>query len=665
MKRILAASLVLLVACGHQVARERSLIPKKALELGERKLDLSESALLSRQGVAISQDTANSFHVGYVGLFHAHQPVYITADSLLHAWHSSYDAILMELEHDALIPSLTKMLAGLREELSKHASDPSAADVDLYLSVAYSLLTGIPLAPVAGADQAKAAELLAQCETAEGAGEIELFGAHDKFDFSMLKPRGHYTRSIELQRYFRSMSFLGRVELRLASRPDPEKPWIVNRRVVAGSAFLNSLFTPAWKKEWTAIDATIASFVGPPDSMSLPGLTKGLGKLDSVTNASDEGVVAAFEGVAQQRINTQLVHRGEKNIAFVLLGQRFVYDSQVLGHLVYGSLATKRMMPTPLDVAHSVLHHPQARELLEPEVKRFGSEYEKALETEWKATDSEDPSLWTGSLYHGWLNALRELSPDAKRDQNLPAPLNSKAWGLRMLNGQLASWAELRHDNLLYAKQSVTAMAMCEFPSAYVDPYPGFFKAMEQLAVRTSSTIDSLQYETPRKAHLLTWLTQMRATMVRLGKMAERERANQPLTADDLDFINHMVSIDGKSAGCTTVLEAQGWFADLFWNRDDALWHRPVIADVHTQPTDEIGNMVGRVLHVGTARPRMMVVTLQHDGGKNTQTYRGFVSTYAEFQTSDFKRLTDEDWGAQVYEKSPPAPEWLQPILAP
>lgn len=673
MNRVLLPALLLL-ACGHtQSSAERTLIPAKERALGARALEATEAQLLKSEGVALlSKGNVASFHIGYTALFHAHQPVYVTADSLLHAWHSSYDAILTQVEYDGLVPTLAKLLEELRDQLAVPDADgprspraESRGDLDLYLAVAQGLLTGTAAAPVAGADPARIAELVRQCEAATGAGQLELFGANDDFDFSMLKPRGHYTQSVVLQRYFRAMSFLGRVELRLARKP-PNEPWIVDRRTVRGAALLESLFNPSTRKLWQDLDSTLAAFVGPPDSMSLPGLSKGLGALSPLDRASDAAIVAGFEGVTQQRINTQLVKPGQGNIAFVLLGQRFVYDSQVLSHLVYGTLDTKpyRMMPSPLDVAHSVLHHPLARELLEPEVQRYGPNYAAALDAEWKATDAEPPTLWSGSIYHGWLQALRHLSPDAKRDEGLPAPLNSKAWGRRLLNGQLASWAELRHDNLLYAKQSVTMMASCEYPSAYVDPYPAFYAAMGQLAATTSATIDALPYQTSRKAAMLTWLTQMRATMTRLGKMAERERANQPLEGADLDFINHMVSLTGRSAGCTSVTEPEGWFADLYFDKSKVLWHEPVIADVHTQPTDEVGNMVGYVLHAGTAMPRMMVVTLQHDGGKNAQTYRGFVSSYAEKQTANFERLTDEDWRALVWKEQPASPDWLLPILS-
>ena len=69
---------------------------------------------------------------------------------------------------------------------------------------------------------------------------------------------------------------------------------------------------------------------------------------------------------ATQQIHTQLADAGEDSIAFLLLGQRFVFDSSVLGDLVYGSLATNppRLMPTPLDVGLAVFHNPAAQTLL-------------------------------------------------------------------------------------------------------------------------------------------------------------------------------------------------------------------------------------------------------------------------------------------------------------
>ena len=66
--------------------------------------------------------------------------------------------------------------------------------------------------------------------------------------------------------------------------------------------------------------------------------------------------------------------------------------------------------------------------------------------------------------------------------------MRTPMWNRRILNTQLESWAELRHDNLLYAKQSFTAVAACEYPDAYVDPYPAFYAAMARMADKGSET---------------------------------------------------------------------------------------------------------------------------------------------------------------------------------
>jgi hypothetical protein len=123
-----------------------------------------------------------------------------------------------------------------------------------------------------------------------------------------------------------------------------------------------------------------------------------------------------------------------------------------------------------------------------------------------------------------------------------------------------------------------------------------------------------------------------------------------------------MVSIDGHHAGCTTTPDPHGWYPDLFVDRTTAMVQTPTIADVHTQPSDESGNMIGRVLHVATAPPRMMIVTIAHDDGTHPRTYRGFVSTYAEVTTSGFRRYTDEDWAAELAKHPAASPDWLTAI---
>jgi len=656
--RIRCLALLVAAACGG--ASPNPFVPREAAKAADRKLTGSEQQLLDRQGFAIlGGSEATSFHLGYTALFEQHQPVYVTADSLLYAWHSSYDTILQEIEQTHLIPTLRAMLTELRRRLAASKADPETrADVDVYLAVAMSFLDGKVAQPVAGGDLAAIAKA-EHAGLAERPDSLSLFGDRKDVDFSMFKPRGHYETWPEMQQYFRAMSWLGRTEIELAYKRDAASEWVVNRRALRGANLLASLFQGTTRAQWDLIDRTIGAFVGPQDSMSIDGLATTMLALGNNANAPDAQVIAAFRGAAAQKIRSRLIRADGESLSFITLGQRFVADSKVLSDLVADGVPD-RLMPSPLDVGHAVFGNPAARPLLAPEIARYGEPYRKALDA--AAATPRDPALWEGTLYHGWLDALAKLSPDPKSDAALPAPLTSDAWARRMLATQLASWAELRHDNLLYAKQSFTVEISCEYPDAYVEPYPAFYAAMQGLAKRGKATLDALGAPTDQR--MVAYFDKMAATMERLGAIAERQRANEPLRGSDLDFINRMVSIDGRSGGCGGPRqEPGGWYADLFYDRGKILSHDPVIADIHTQPDDESGTRVGRILHVGTRDPRMFVVRLQHDGGTHAQTYRGYVSTYAETITQNFQRYTDSEWKT-ASGSIDSTPAWLAPLIA-
>ncbi len=643
-----------------------------------RPLATTEAETVERHGFALLLPTssadraqgygATSFHLGYTAIFRAHQPVYITADAILHAWHSSYDAMLADLEEGALAPALQSIVDDMRRSLGAmpkaKAARPDAGDVDVLLAVASQLLKGKPDEASSEATR----EIVKAAEAATGPGAVTLFGTTMKVDFSMMKPRGHYTRSATLQRYFRAMTWLGRTEIRIAE-PDASGAMRLNRRALAASVLLRSLVSPSAERTWRAIDEAVGSFVGPHDSMSFLAIdeaAKALGKSPAdLTDLDEAALLATFAPLAEQRIGSQLTHQapGKHAIAILFMGQRYVFDAHVMSRVVYGGLQTKRMMPSSLDVASVVFKNPSATQLLAPEVARFGAEYKDALDHMAKERDAAGEALWSTSLHHAWLSALRELSPDPERDMQLPAPFKSEAWGRRMLNTQLASWAELRHDNLLYAKQSFTTEAGCEYPEAYVEPYPRFFAILEKMAKDEKASLERLSLTNKAKTRMTRYLDGFADTLSHLRVMAERERRNEPLDANDLDFLNRMVAVKGRNAVCTTIIEPEGWYADLHYDRDEILVNRPIIADVHTQPTDEMGNTVGRILHAATGDPRLFVVKIAHDGGKHTTTYRGFASTYAERTTNDFKRLTDEEWRVEIASKSPSPPPWLEDIV--
>ena len=67
---------------------------------------------------------------------------------------------------------------------------------------------------MAGGSSADIQALIDGAKAAKGAKEIVLFGAKRDVDFSQFEPRGHYTNTEQLKRYFRAMMWLGRIDFR-------------------------------------------------------------------------------------------------------------------------------------------------------------------------------------------------------------------------------------------------------------------------------------------------------------------------------------------------------------------------------------------------------------------------------------------------------------------
>jgi hypothetical protein len=115
-----------------------------------------------------------------------------------------------------------------------------------------------------------------------------------------------------------------------------------------------------------------------------------------------------------------------------------------------------------------------------------------------------------------------------------------------------------------------------------------------------------------------------------------------PFTAEQMAFVNDTVTTDSICGGEI----ANGWYSRLYYSNARATEVDPVVADVHTQPTDEGGAEVGRILHVGVGLPRQMVVTVQTCTGPRA--YIGLASRYHERITQNWERMNDDSWKDEV-----------------
>ncbi len=637
-----------------------------AIQASSLKLSDGELTDLAARGFVISQrHQFPNFAYGYYNLYVDDLPVYVSADSILSAVHHSYDSILKSLELGLLSGELDTLLAGMHTRLAdgagKELGETTRHDADVFLSVARSLLSGERQRTLAGGSQSTVDTLVGLAERGEGISDVSLFGVvRENEDFSQFKPRGHYNTDPVLERYFRASMWLGRIDLRLLET-QKDGSQLFRRRQVETMFLFRELIDAPLLPHFLRIDRTITAFVGEPDYMALSQVEQlatdlGLNSLADLKAISDERLAQTIVdgGYGEQRISSHIMVNGLEvktlplSRSFALLGQRYTIDSNVFSNVVYDRIGL-RMMPDPLDAAFAALGNDQAGALLAPQLEKHQLDgYPAALASMRLLVDEHPAEFWSESLYTLWLGAMRELSPSrtAAGDdaQSLFPVAKTEAWGRRLLNTQLASWAELRHDTILYAKQSYSGGAACEFPRAYVDPYPAFYAAIGAYAARGRALLDDLGLDAaaPAQVQAIKKHFDLVADVAqRLGDMATQERTGADFTPEMLAFINDAINVqpncDGKGGNWQS-----GWYRQLFFAPNAALDLSPTIADVHTQPLDEYGAVVGNVLHVGTGLTRLMVVVA--DGCSGPHAYAGLASSYFEEQTQNFERLDDDQW---------------------
>jgi hypothetical protein len=651
------------------------------IQASHLRLNDPEQAKLKQNGFVISARQAfPTFFDGYKTIYADDLPVFVSADSVLYAVHRSYASIMKEVELAYLAQAVDSLLAGMHTALGSGAGSELGAqvraDADLYLTVARRLLAAgaydmrPPVTPMAGASGAEVDALVALATGAAGLEEVSLFGDPERsIDFSQFRPRGHYAGNSFLEAYFRTMIWLGRTDLRIIEKQR------FFRRQFQVALLLTQLLDSARLQQWKQIDDTLADFVGESDNMTVLDFDRLRAALGAPTvgalaarSAQELGQAITAGGFGIQRIASQIlfVPPGGLNApldrTFLLFGQRYTLDSEVFSSVVFDRVLPedpddekRRMMPRSFDAAFAALGNTHAAPLLSADLARFNN-YPAALHRVRLLADAHEPAFWTGSLYHAWLGALRAMSPPADLGgappAGLPAVATTQAWSRRVLNTQLASWAELRHDTLLYAKQSYTAYPVCDFPDAFVDPYPELWKALAAYADRGSQMVARLPMASRSRAQ--QHFVALGEASRRLEDMARRQMTGVPFSAEQLAWVNEVVNIKEVPNCGPPIQVPDGWYVKLFHDRDQATKIDPTIADVHTNP-------LGRqVLHVATGHPRLMVMTAETCTGPRA--YVGLASAYYEKVTTNLKRHTDQEW-AEELKTFPADVDWMKDLV--
>lgn len=607
---------------------------------------------------------------------------FITVDSLLQAYHIFFDYSLRTVEAMHLYQAAQEMTSALLADslaVLEGASEGPVAEA-AQRNVAYFAVAAALLEPEAETP-AQVAEMVS--------AELELISAHavreespifeTTIHYTQFNPRGHYTRSEQLEQYFRAMMWYGLVgfELELREGDPPEKEQIVRRHQRQALLITKLLAEGEQARElWDKIYEPTEFFVGGADDLGfrqyLPIARAVFGEdLPLAAIADDEKLRAFltqaraelpepeiapffFEADASGKFVGEPQAQGRQ---FRLMGQRFIPDSYMLQQLVSPLVGepgpeTARDVPMGLDVM-AALGSARAGSIL---IDRYDQDrfkdYAEQLDKVTAEFASTEESKWRSNLYWGWLYSLLPLLEE--KGEGYPTFMQNEQWLDKELNTSLSSWAELRHDTILYGKQSGAELGAGEVgaPKGYVEPYPEVYARLAYLAWRSRQGLED-RGMLPEK--LAQAYARFEDVLLFLKRVAEKELTNEPRTQEEYERIQYF---GGELERLTLeVVESAGAIAHWFEITNEADRNLACIADVHS--------FFDMVLEVGVGPAYRIYVVVPHPEGE-LQIAKGGCFSYYEFHWPASDHLTDEKWQALLRSgQAPEQQEWTKSFMVP
>ncbi|MDD4801956.1 MAG: DUF3160 domain-containing protein, partial [Syntrophomonas sp.] len=456
-------------------------------------------------------------------------PNFVTTDAMLHNYHLFFDNLLERTEKEKLISELKHlnqlMFNTAQQQYNTLQGGPweNAARRNLAFFTIGSLLMD-PEFKIPAPVQNQVKQELSLIKEHKpgmtvspimniGQDKVDIAAAL-KEDYSQYIPRGHYTHSAELQDYFKTMMWYGRLNFRLNSEDE-------TRSAVLVTLALNSSEN---QKSWQTIYDPTCFFVGKTDDLGFYEYNNLLIqiygneiKMSELTdnNAKWAEFMAATKNLKPPAVNSipifdeTIQPDREKEIkGFRFLGQRYTLDGDVFQRLIYREVkenpeGKRRMLPKGLDIP-AAMGSKQAYAILQELGDTRYENYPENMDKMRSYIAGLDNPTWTQNLYWSWLYTLLPLT--AEPGEGYPSFMRNQAWYHKELNTYLGSWTELKHDTILYAKQ-VYAEAGGGGENlddrGYVEPNPQLYARLASLAAMTREGLQSRSLLNERDADSL------------------------------------------------------------------------------------------------------------------------------------------------------------------
>jgi hypothetical protein len=496
-------------------------------------------------------------------------------------------------------------------------------------------------------------------------------------DYTQFKPRSHYTKNSILKSYFIAMMWYGRMGFSLDS-PD------LTRDAITITGQVNTLMVGEEKLAdmYNKISTAVEFFVGEVDDLTPYEYTAMIKKIydESMDTGefNDDAILAKFIKAAiselpKPRIVSEAVelydNGGERDkllmqlMQFRFMGQRFTPDAYVINNLTQGVGApdpeTGQNLPSmttalmPIYVIQGASNE-LVKNYIDKWVTNNASDSDRIIDKKLAELNREFSSYpdntWTQNIYWSWLNTYRSLL--GAYQNGYPYFMTTDNWQKKNLGTVLGSYTELKHDTLLYAKQSYAELGgggdnpdeIPPVPMGYVEADYTFWNRLVNLSEMTAN---GLKARDLMPEGYLNRYNQLNEYLAFYQDIAKKELTNEIISEEDFEKL--------RKSG------------HVFQNLSNALpgeeltpkdRRAGIIADIHTDAVR------GEILYEATGKPYLIYVAVKDSNG--VRLTRGLVYNHYELIGPLAERYADEDWQKIVYDgigELPAADEWSRDLV--
>ncbi len=634
---------------------------KDIKNLSQYNLTDKEQNALKDNGFFIKKSNYDTFSDFYEK--NGGKPLFISFDTFLQAYHILIDMSLRYDEIHYFVDTLDKLNREMiMNSIAQYYTAPDqlvaeAAKRNItFFYIGEKLLNPDYLLPVElNPDIKKEVEDTANKEFAlinahKGIAVSPLFGY--KEDYSQYVPRGHYTRNETFKRYFKSMMWYGR--MRFLLKPGTSKEAIQMGRSQTESAILITLVlsdNPKLLALYDKIYEPTVFFVGRSDDINfynyIPIVKAIYGETVSLNDLTDTEKLDAFIGKALALPNPKISTIGaeiNKEKGFRFMGQRFTLDAYILQNLVYPK-AGYRMLPKAMDLFNVFGNKEAENIMLNVYNENKNEAYVNQVKTLRKEIDSFTIKDWLQNLYWGWLSLLKTYAK-GKRGSGYPFFMQNENWSRKELFTALASYTELKHDTILYAKQSYTLKTAPPLPQpGYVEPN---IEGYERLLTLLDMTEKGLSERGLLPDVLKTKIESLKSLTNEAIVISKKELENTPLDKEDSMYFSEF-----KDAFKALMTFPEDFSSDIMGAGDGKT---ALVADIHTDPNG------GTVLEEGVGNVFEIYVAARYNN--DLYLFKGPVFSYYEFTEKMSNRLTDEKWQSMIENgNAPELPKWAKSLI--